>query len=435
MHRSKHWLGTLLTCALALLYGLAFHHAYAGYISPVYEYSHYYYFPAPLPLTVASYVFLVLPCVFFRWTEAPSACGIALLYTLCYVPAQLIMLFNWNRDVDELLLVEASLTASMSLIMAFSAAGWRPTSQPISPSRLKPIMAVLMAISLTLLVWTYRDHMRFVGFADVYDLRFETNELDTGPVVDYFISWLSYCFLPFYLARGIMNKRMRDVLLAIIAAVLIYMSTGAKSMILMPPIMLIMHALMQAREKILPVLLAVLTFALYIVTDVLSDEGIGLWVKFVFLLRTLCAGGWANFVYYDYFTQTGLTYYSHIGIVNTLTGAYPYGKYSLGQTIGIQYNGTDLANYNANFWASDGFAALGLAGIPLVTVAVLCMFYAINRISSRYSPRFVALWLSGFWLGLLNLPLSTALVSAGGALTMLLLWFTAYRTPRSAPAQ
>lgn len=434
MPKPLHVMRALLVCTLALLYGMAFHNAYASYINPVYEYGHYYYFPASFPQTAATYALLVLPCLFFRWTQAPSACGIALFYALCYVPTELIMLFNWNRSAEELLLVQACLAASMSVIMAFSASGWRPAAQPIPPARIKPVMAVLMVISLSLLVWTYRDHMRFVGFDDVYDLRFETNELDTGPLVDYFVSWLSYCFLPYYLARGIIDKRMRDVLLAITAALLIYMSTGAKAMILMPPIMLIMHGLLNARERLLPMLLAVLTAALLFVTEFLPDDGIGFWVKFVFLLRTMCAGGWANFVYYDYFTQNGLTYYSHIGVVNNLTGAYPYGKYSLGQTIGIEYSGSELANYNANFWASDGFAALGLVGIPVVTVAVLAMFYIINRISSRYSAHFVALWLSGFWLGLLNLPLTTALVSAGGALTLMLLWFTAQRARRPRPA-
>lgn len=430
MPRSRQWGSTLATIALALLYALAFEHAYASYINPVYEYGHYYYFPVPLALSVATYLFLLAPCLFYRKTEAPSAYGIGLLYTLCYVPTQLIMLFNWNRDAAELLVVQASLAASMSVFMAFAAAGWRPAARQVSVTRLKPIMGLLMAVSLVLLVWTYRNHMRFVGFDDVYDLRFETNEIDTGPLVDYFVSWLSYCFLPFYLARGILNKRVWDVVLAISAAVLIYTSTGAKAMILMPPIMLIMHTLMRAREKFLPVLLIVLTLALIIVTDLLADDGIGFWVKFIFLLRTLCAGGWANFVYYDYFTQNGLTYYSHISVINTLTDAYPYGKYSLGQTIGLHYSGSELANYNANFWASDGFAALGLAGIPLITLAVFAVFFIINRVSSNYPARFVALWLSGFWLGMLNLPLSTALMSAGGGLTVLLLWFAARPAPR-----
>jgi hypothetical protein len=90
--------------------------------------------------------------------------------------------------------------------------------------------------------------------------------------------------------------------------------------------------------------------------------------------------------------------------------------------IGLEYSGSELANFNANFWASDAFAALGLAGVPLATGAMCAVFYLINKISRGFSPRFVALWLTGFWLAVLNVPLSTAVLSGGGALTMLLLW-------------
>jgi len=94
----RQWAGVALSCTLALVYALSFGHAYTSYISPVYEYAHYRYFPASLSMTLAAYVFAVMPCLFMRWTEAPSSFGISLLYTLCCVPTQLMMLFNWNRD-------------------------------------------------------------------------------------------------------------------------------------------------------------------------------------------------------------------------------------------------------------------------------------------------------------------------------------------------
>ena len=125
--------------------------------------------------------------------------------------------------------------------------------------------------------------------------------------------------------------------------------------------------------------------------------------------------------YYEYFSNNGFTYYSHIGAVNALTGAYPY-DYALGQLIGLEYSGSAEANFNGNFWASDGFAALGVLGVPVVTIALAFVFIWINRIASAYSARFVFLWLSGFWLALLNVPLSTALLSGGGLVTIGLLW-------------
>jgi len=146
-------------------------------------------------------------------------------------------------------------------------------------------------------------------------------------------------------------------------------------------------------------------------------------------MRTLATGGWTVSLYYEYFTANGYTYFSHIRIVDFFTHWYPYGGRSLGQIIGLEYSGSDLANFNANFWASDGFAAWGLWGIPVVTSALAAFFVLLNRIASYYETRFVALWMTGFWLALLNLPLSTAILSGGGGLVVLFLWTSRVRLP------
>ena len=174
-------------------------------------------------------------------------------------------------------------------------------------------------------------------------------------------------------------------------------------------------------------LLSVMTVVVLLVTALTPDDGVLMWVKSILLVRVLGAGGWTISTYYDYFSNNGFTFYTHIGPINALTSAYPYGEYSLGQTIGLYYSGSSDVNYNANFWASDGFAAMGVLGIPVVTAVMVAVFYAINRIASGYSPRFVELWLSGFWLALLNVPLTTALLSGGGGLTLFLLWATRVR--------
>jgi hypothetical protein len=185
------------------------------------------------------------------------------------------------------------------------------------------------------------------------------------------------------------------------------------------------------RQFLLKLLLS-LTVGLLLIVEFIPDDGVLLWVKSILLVRVLGTGGWTMATYYDYFSSNGFTYYTHIGPINALTDAYPYGQYSLGQLIGLKYSGSVEANFNANFWASDAFAAMGVAGVPLVTAVLSAVFYFINRLASGYPTRFVVLWLSGFWLALLNVPLSTALVSGGGALILVLLW-AARRPSNSLP--
>lgn len=419
-----------------LLYSLAFHYAYVVYVNPAFAYAHYDYFEPPLPSLLLTYVLILAPLVLYKDAVVPASHGAALIFGLCYVPAQLMLLFTWQSSYAELQVVQLSLAGSMAIFVWISRFGGETLQRPWQSSRrLAPIVGFLSIAALLVLVLVYRDHMRLVSFAEIYDLRSETSEVETGAAIDYPVLWLSYCFLPFFFARGIMKRSMVDIGWGLLGCVLVYASNGAKAAILMPFIIFGIYVLLGSGRQFLLKLMLSLAVGVILVIVLLPDEGVLVWVKSILFVRVLGTGGWTLATYYDYFSTHGYTFYTHIGPVNALTDAYPYGELSLGQLIGLEYSGSLEANFNANFWASDAFAALGVAGVPIVTVAVAAVLYGINRTSRGYSPKFVTLWLSGFWLAMLNVPLTTALLSGGGALTMLLLWSVRKRrrAPRSAP--
>lgn len=407
----------------ALVYGVVFQYAYMAYINPVFEYAHYLYLTPSVTSLLFTYVLVVAPVVAYRASLAPAAYGAALIFALCYVPAQLILLFNWQRAEGELALVQASVAASMAILLRVSTLGGNAAVVPFRANRrLSAILGVLTVVSVVVFVFNYYQNMRFVSFEDVYDLRFETNQVDKGAFVNYLTTWLSYCFLPFYFARGVLRKNPIDIGIGLVGSLLIYAAMGSKAAILMGFVIYALHLLFESGKNFLFRLLAALAVAVTLIVSLFPDEGPLLWVKSILLVRVLGTSGWTMSTYYDYFTTNGFTFYTHIGPINALTGAYPYGEYSLGQIIGLQYSGSAEANFNANFWASDAFAALGIAGVPVVTAVLCAVFFAINRAAKGYSTEFVVLWLSGFWLALLNLPLSVALLSGGGLMTVLLLW-------------
>lgn len=406
-----------------LVFSAIFHFAYVEYISPVFAYAHYVYNdPDLLSLTVA-YACAALPLACFRESELPSNFGASILYVLCYAPAQLIMLFTWNRGTPELFLVQGTLAVSMGvLFIAARAGGGRPRMRTHDDLGELPLCVdVLTALSLLALVATFSGKMHLVSFEDVYDLRSSAAEVGRGFGVDYLLTWLSYSFLPFYFAKWVMWRATRDLIIGFAGSVLLYAAMGSKAAILLGPIIYLVGRLYGSGYGSLKRLLGAVAASMVLTIILLPDEGIWIWAKSILLVRVLGTGGWTMSTYYDFFTANQLTYYSHIGPINAIYNAYPYGEYSLGQMIGINYSGSSEANFNANFWASDGFAALGIAGIPIATAAVATVLYVINRCTRDYSPRLVVMWLSGFWLALLNLPLSVALVSGGGLITLLLL--------------
>jgi hypothetical protein len=120
---------------------------------------------------------------------------------------------------------------------------------------------------------------------------------------------------------------------------------------------------MNSREQFLfRLLIIVLGITVVLIVLPYEEDGILRYLRALYYLRLLGTGGWSMSLYYDFFVTNGYTYYSHIGPIGALTGAYPYGSLGLGQVIGYNYFGSEETNFNANFWASDGFAAIGVVG-------------------------------------------------------------------------
>lgn len=315
---------------------------------------------------------------------------------------------------------------ALSMLVLFLAARGGERHKPLDASQLRPmdqITLVAACVSMLLLVLANMGHMRIVSFEDVYDLRFESAALPQSTVSAYLISWLSYCFISYFYARGLVHRKWSLLLIGLAGSVLLYMATGAKSSILLLPITLGMSWLWDSGRDFLPRLLLALTLLIAVLNVALPDHGLGMWIKSIVLVRVVGTTGWVASKYLELFSTEGLTYYSHIGPLNALTGLYPFGDLSLGQVVGLAYSGSDEANFNGSFWASDGFAALGPIGILVVTPFVAGLLYVINTSMARLDPRFAVLWMSGFFMALLNVPLSTALLSGGGVIILAQAWW------------
>ncbi len=408
-------LGGLTFCGL-------FHYAYITAIEPSFAYAHYVYNDPTLTGMAFGYLCAVAPLVCFRESALPSNFGASLLYVLCYAPAQLIILFTWEREAFELASLQAVLAASMGVLFVMARSGGEQGSEAgKAPEGLSTLVNGLTIVSMLALLVTFSGQMQLVSFEDVYDLRSAAAATDRPVIVDYLLSWMSYSFLPYYFAKGFLARDTRDVVTGLVGSILLYAAMGSKAAILLGPIIYLVGKLYGDGKGFLPRLLLGVGAGVAVTILLIPDEGLWVWAKSILLIRILGTGGWSMATYYEFFTSHQLTYYTHIGPINALFGGYPYGELALGQMIGLEYSGSTEANFNANFWASDGFAALGLAGVPLATAGLATVFYLINCLTRRCAPRLVAMWMTGFWLALLNVPLSVAVLSGGGLVTVLLI--------------
>lgn len=428
--QSTLWL-RIRTAVYAILYILCVHFAYVSYIHPTFEYAHYIYLPPRPAALCATYLLAWLPIVAYRPSIAPAQAAVALIYTLSYIPIQLSLLFSVEMVYTRLAVIQVMLAISMVVLFAIANAGRKLACQTVSQfAHLDHVIVTFAMISVALLLISNAQHMRLVSFEEVYDLRFESGAVAQSPVSAYLISWLSYCFISYLYARGLVHRKWAYLAAGFTASFLLYAATGAKAAILLLPVTIGLSWLWKSGRDFLPRLLGAMVIATVLLVATLPDVGLGMWIKSIVLVRILGTAGWTASKYLEHFSTEGLTYYTHIGPINALTGGYPFGELSLGQMIGLAYSGSAEANFNGSFWASDGFAALGPVGVLVITPVVGCVLYLLNRSTTRLAPRFAVLWMGGFFIALLNVPLSTALLSGGGLIIFLLADVLTYSVPR-----
>jgi hypothetical protein len=412
------------------LYAVAYHFAYVTYISPEYEYAYVLYFEPTSIGLVSTYLLILAPLLAYRPAPTPVYYGAAVIFAIAYVPAQLFLLFNWQATTAELIGVQVSVAASMAVLFGAVSLGAEPKGSfdevLTEPIQIYPAVTttvgVITGVAVLLILYFYGSQLQIVDYEDIYEFRFRVSQYDYGPVVNYSMAWLGGMCMPFYFARAFLQRRALDLAVGVGLSLLVYAVMAFKFALLMGPFVYALLLLINSREQFLFRLLIVIV-AILVVLIVLpyEDDGLLRFLRAVFYLRLLGTGGWSMSLYYDFFATNGFTYYTHIGPIGALTGAYPYGSLGLGQVIGLNYFGTEEANFNANFWASDGFAAFGVVGVGIATVGLCGVWYALNRSSRGFPTRFAVLWMCGFWQALLNAPITLALLSGGGLWIMVLM--------------
>ncbi|MGC7405630.1 hypothetical protein ACPWR0_06225 [Pandoraea pneumonica] len=423
---------------LAPLYILAVHYAYVAYINPTFEYAHYTYLPFETTSLLVTYVLAWLPILAYRDTPHPAQAIVALIYAMSYVPIQLSLLFTINQEYSAVVLPQLALAVSMAVLFRAARMSRRPINAEYRDFLLlDTIIGALVIVATLMVALPNLSRMRLVSFAEVYDLRMETAGAEQGALEAYLVSWLSYCFVSYLFARGIVYRKWPMLLLGLTASVVLYMSTGAKASILMLPITYAVILVWRGGRGFLARVLLLLLALIAVLTAVIPDFGAFMWAKSIILVRMIGSSGWTTSKYFEYFGEHGWTYYTHIGPIQSLFGGYPYGQLLLGQVIGIAYSGSSEANFNANFWASDGFAALGSAGIFVITPFMAFCLYLVNRFTVILPSAFTVGWMVGFMIALLNLPFTTAMLSGGGGGILLFAWLAkrAYRVRRNKQAK
>lgn len=406
----------------SVLYAVFFLWVYRNYLHPLFGYAGYLMFPKSVVQDIIAIIFAVVPVFLYRSNLLASGIIGSLIYCLYYIPVIVTLHYGLNKNYLDVIFVQLAFVLSMSVV--FFVDSTAKSIEVEGDGRIPRKSIYVLTLGLMLIVaYVYRNQMRLVSFSDVYDLRESAGVLSKSAVIGYSLTLLTYCFLPFVISMGIVFKSKVGIFLGVSGCFLIYLSTGSKASLLTPLILFFIFKIINLKGYFLTNLLYLCSFLSAILVIFFPDSGSFMWVKSLFFMRTLGVTGLGVSAYYDYFSDNGYTFYSHIRLVNLFTDMYPYGELTLGQVVGRVYSSNLNNNFNVGFWATDGVAAAGVFGVLFITSIFIVYLRVLNYATSFYNQKFVGVWVSGYCIALLNLPFSTAMVSGGGLIIILIcLW-------------
>ena len=261
-------------------------------------------------------------------------------------------------------------------------------------------------------------NFQFVRLEEMYDYR---AKLDVPIGVNYLLGMVSSAWLPFAFAGFVATRAPWRAAAVLVLLLLFYPITINKTVLLTPfwlIAMLVASRMFEARVAVVMSLLAPIVAGL--VLFILFGKHATLYLDTV-NFRMIAIPSVALDVYNDFFSRHDLTYFCQISFLKPIMHC-PYQE-QLSVVLKEEY---DLGNFNASLFATEGIASVGTLFAP-VTAFVCGLVIALgNRLSAGLPPAFIMI--SGAMLPqtLLNVPLTTTLLTHGAAL-LFLLW---YITPR-----
>lgn len=286
------------------------------------------------------------------------------------------------------------------------------------------LLLVVFLVCVATVVVGAAYNFRFVSPGEASMLR--TDALPRS--VNYLVGMTSGAVLPFLFAYCVARNAFWRAGAVVVLMLLYYPIAVSKMTFFAPAWLIVLTVLARLFETRVVVVLSLLSPVMAGVLLFTFLGGHGPVVRFagayqfIVNLRMFAVPSLALDLYNEFFANHELTHFCQISVLKPLIGC-PY-QDQLGVVM-LKYF-PDGGTYNASLFGTEGLASVGVLYAPIAVFVCGVVIALGNRASAGLPPSFVLV--SGAMLvqNLLNVPLSTVLLTHGGAL-LFLLW---YLTPR-----
>jgi hypothetical protein len=278
-------------------------------------------------------------------------------------------------------------------------------------------LIVLLGICTVLIGATYNFH--FVGIEHIYEFR---EKMESPIILRYLIGITSSALLPFAFACFAARKAYFRATFVLVLLIFFYPITFSKIALFTPLwllAMFLLSKLVEARTAVVLSLTAPIVLGILLVILFRADARLYFSVVNV---RMVAIPSIAMDVYNDFFSKHELTHFCQISFLKQITRC-PY-QDPLSVVMERSYQ---LGYFNASLFATEGIASVGASLAPLAALVGGLLISIGNRLSAGLPPDFVLISGAVMPQVLLNVPLTTAMLTHG-LVILFLLWFV---TPRA----
>jgi hypothetical protein len=278
---------------------------------------------------------------------------------------------------------------------------------------------ILLLAAATVLVGAVHN-FRIVNLETMYDYR---SQLELPRFIYYAVGITSGALLPYAFACFVMRADYLKSAVALFLLLLFFPITLGKFALFAPAwlgVFALLSKLFRARSVvILSLLIPVL--AGVVLNLLLGERAIPYFATVNFRMFALTST--AMDVYNDFFSRHDLTHFCQIAVLKQIMSCAYQEPLSV-----VMQTTYKIGYFNASLFATEGIASVGVWFAPVAALMCGLVIALANRLSAGLPARFVLI--SGALLPqlLLNIPMSTVLLTHGAGL-LFLLW---YVTPRTA---
>jgi len=289
----------------------------------------------------------------------------------------------------------------------------------LTPASFDRLLSSILVLGIATIMIGSIYNFRFVALAEIYNYR---EKFDNPALLNYLVSIVSGVMLPFAFAAFVARQARWRAAAVLVLLLFFYPITLTKISLFTPVWLVVMLALSRTFDARMTVILTLLAPILGGLALIIPFGSYGALYFSVVNFRMVAVPSIAMDVYNDFFSRHDLTYFCQISVLKRIMHC-PYQE----QLSIVMKNAYELGAFNASLFSTEGIASVGPVFAPASALVCGLVVAFANRLSSGLPPGFILISSSVLPQILLNVPLSTTLLTHGAAV-LFLLW---YITPRT----